>query len=93
MASPAAHDRDVERAAAPAGPEALDSRRADNRRRMLIAGAMCNVDLCEQEPDACRRTNTAGPAAAADYARDHGATMADQLLELAGLGVVGLPGI
>jgi len=40
MASPAAHDRDVERAAAPAGPEALDSRRADNRRRMLIAGAI-----------------------------------------------------
>jgi dTDP-4-dehydrorhamnose reductase len=40
---------------------------------ILVAGAMCNVDLCEVEPDACERTNTRGPAVVAEYARTHGA--------------------
>lgn len=39
---------------------------------ILVAGAMCNVDLCETEPDACRRTNTRGPEVVAEYARAHG---------------------
>jgi dTDP-4-dehydrorhamnose reductase len=40
---------------------------------VLVAGAMCNVDLCEQQPDECRRANTDGPALVAEYARTHGA--------------------
>lgn len=39
---------------------------------VLIAGAMCNVDRCEREPDLCRRINVDGPAAVAAYARRHG---------------------
>ena len=39
---------------------------------VLLAGAMCHVDRCEQEPDLCRRVNVAGPAAVAAYAREHG---------------------
>ena len=40
---------------------------------VLVAGAMCHVDLCEQEPDLCRRINVEGPAAIAEYARRTGA--------------------
>jgi dTDP-4-dehydrorhamnose reductase len=40
---------------------------------ILLAGAMCNVDLCETESTACERINTIGPAVVADYARTHGA--------------------
>jgi dTDP-4-dehydrorhamnose reductase len=40
---------------------------------ILVAGAMCNVDLCEVEPGACERTNTQGPVLVAEYARAHGA--------------------
>lgn len=40
---------------------------------ILVAGAMCNVDLCETEPEICERTNTQGPAVVADYARTQGA--------------------
>ena len=42
---------------------------------VLVAGAMCHVDRCEQEPDLCRRINVEGPAAVADYARRHGARL------------------
>jgi dTDP-4-dehydrorhamnose reductase len=40
---------------------------------ILVAGAMCNVDLCETEPELCTRINTEGPAVVADYARTQGA--------------------
>ena len=40
---------------------------------ILVAGAMCNVDQCELEPELCDRINTRGPAIVAEYARDHGA--------------------
>lgn len=40
---------------------------------VLVAGAMCHVDRCEQEPDLCRRINVRGPAEVANYARQHGA--------------------
>ena len=40
---------------------------------ILVAGAMCNVDQCELEPDMCERINTRGPAVVAEYAREHGA--------------------
>lgn len=39
---------------------------------ILIAGAMCNVDLCELEPMACRRVNALGPQVIAEYAREKG---------------------
>jgi dTDP-4-dehydrorhamnose reductase len=39
---------------------------------VLVAGAMCHVDLCEQKPDLCRRINVDGPAAVAEYAREAG---------------------
>lgn len=39
---------------------------------VLVAGAMCHVDLCEQETDLCRRINVEGPAAIAEYARRAG---------------------
>lgn len=40
---------------------------------ILIAGAICNVDVCEAEPVVCASTNTQGPAIVAEYARAHGA--------------------
>lgn len=40
---------------------------------ILVAGAMCNVDLCETESEMCTRINTEGPAVVADYARTQGA--------------------
>lgn len=40
---------------------------------ILIAGAMCHVDRCEQEPELCRRINVEGPAAIAEYASGSGA--------------------
>lgn len=40
---------------------------------ILVAGAMCNVDLCEVEPEVCERINVQGPALVAEYARSHGA--------------------
>jgi dTDP-4-dehydrorhamnose reductase len=40
---------------------------------VLVAGAMCHVDLCEQKPETCRRINVEGPAAIAEYARRAGA--------------------
>lgn len=39
---------------------------------ILVAGAMCNVDLCEVEPEVCERINIQGPALVAEYARAHG---------------------
>lgn len=39
---------------------------------VLIAGAMCHVDRCEQEPELCRRINVQGPAVMADYVRRQG---------------------
>jgi dTDP-4-dehydrorhamnose reductase len=39
---------------------------------ILVAGAMCNVDLCEMEPEACERINTQGPALVAEYAQTNG---------------------
>ena len=42
---------------------------------ILIAGAMCNVDQCEIEPDACERINLRGPAIVAEYAAGHGANI------------------
>ena len=47
----------------------LQSQRPDV---VLVAGAMCHVDLCEQEPDLCRRINVEGPAVIAEYARRAG---------------------
>ena len=38
---------------------------------ILVAGAMCNVDQCEVEPERCDRTNLEGPAVVAEYARTH----------------------
>jgi dTDP-4-dehydrorhamnose reductase len=35
---------------------------------VLIAGAMCDVDGCERDPEACRRVNTRGPARVAEWA-------------------------
>lgn len=35
---------------------------------ILLAGAMCNVDLCELEPETCRRVNVLGPRLVAEYA-------------------------
>lgn len=43
---------------------------------ILIAGAFCNVDLCETEVQVCRRVNTEGPRVVAGWARDHGGTVA-----------------
>lgn len=40
---------------------------------ILIAGAFCNVDLSETEPETCRRVNVGGPRQIGEYARDHGA--------------------
>ena len=40
---------------------------------ILIAGAMCNVDGCEQDMEACNRINTRGPVLIAELARDRGA--------------------
>jgi dTDP-4-dehydrorhamnose reductase len=40
---------------------------------VLVAGAFCNVDLCETESEMCGRINTQGPTVVADYARTHGA--------------------
>jgi dTDP-4-dehydrorhamnose reductase len=40
---------------------------------ILLAGAMCNVDLCETESETCERINTIGPSIVADYARTHDA--------------------
>ncbi len=40
---------------------------------VLVAGAFCNVDLCETESETCARINTQGPAVVADYARTYGA--------------------
>lgn len=42
---------------------------------ILLAGAMCNADQCEIEPDICERINTTGPALVAEYARHHGARL------------------
>lgn len=42
---------------------------------ILIAGAFCNVDLCETETQACRRVNTEGPRVIAEWARNHGGTV------------------
>jgi len=39
---------------------------------ILIAGAMCDVDRCELEPELCRRINALGPSVVAEYARDNG---------------------
>jgi len=39
---------------------------------ILVAGAMCAVDRCELETEACRRINVSGPRVVAEYARDHG---------------------
>lgn len=39
---------------------------------ILIAGAFCNVDLCETEQDACRRVNVIGPKLLGELAREHG---------------------
>lgn len=42
---------------------------------ILIAGAFCNVDLCETEARACRRVNAEGPGVIAEWARNHGGTV------------------
>lgn len=41
-------------------------------RWILIAGAFCNVDLCETETETCRRVNTEGPRLIGEWARGHG---------------------
>jgi dTDP-4-dehydrorhamnose reductase len=41
---------------------------------VFIAGAMCNVDGCELEPDVCQRINVSGPATVAAYLSRHGGT-------------------
>jgi dTDP-4-dehydrorhamnose reductase len=37
---------------------------------VLVAGAMCNAEQCEVDPDACESVNALGPATVAEYARD-----------------------
>jgi dTDP-4-dehydrorhamnose reductase len=37
---------------------------------VLVAGAMCNAEQCEVDPDACESVNAKGPATVAEYARD-----------------------
>lgn len=39
---------------------------------ILLAGAMCNVDGCEQEPEACFSVNVGGTRAVAEYVRERG---------------------
>ena len=39
---------------------------------VLVAGAMCHVDRCEQEPAQCRRINVDGPALVAGHVNQHG---------------------
>ena len=36
---------------------------------VLVAGAMCNAEQCEVDPDACESVNAIGPATVAEYAR------------------------
>jgi dTDP-4-dehydrorhamnose reductase len=50
--------------------ELLDQVRPDV---VLVAGAMCQVDRCEQEPDRCRRINVDGPGEVAAWASRVGA--------------------
>ena len=40
---------------------------------IIVAGAMCNAEQCERDPDLCERVNTTGPATVAEYARGAGA--------------------
>ena len=40
---------------------------------VLVAGAMCNAEQCEVDPDACESVNAIGPATVAEYARRSGA--------------------
>ncbi|MDA1184644.1 MAG: NAD(P)-dependent oxidoreductase [Acidobacteria bacterium] len=40
---------------------------------VLVAGAMCNAERCEVDPETCERINTTGPATVAEYARASGA--------------------
>jgi dTDP-4-dehydrorhamnose reductase len=40
---------------------------------ILLAAAMCHVDLCEERPELCRRINVEGPARIAEAARRVGA--------------------
>jgi dTDP-4-dehydrorhamnose reductase len=47
--------------------------RAERPDVVLVAGAMCHVDRCEQEPELCRRINVDGPAVIAEWARGSGA--------------------
>jgi len=42
---------------------------------ILLAGAMCNVDGCELDPDRCRRINSEGPTQLAEYAQRHSASL------------------
>lgn len=49
---------------------ALDDVRPD---AVIVAGAMCNAEQCEREPELCERINSTGPAAVAEYARVSGA--------------------
>ncbi len=39
---------------------------------VLLAGAMCNVDGCEREPDTCFQVNVAGTRAVAEHLRERG---------------------
>jgi dTDP-4-dehydrorhamnose reductase len=39
---------------------------------VLVAGAMCHVDGCEQDPRRCRSINTDGPRAVSEWLVEHG---------------------
>ncbi len=43
---------------------------------ILVAGAFCNVDRCETEPETCTRINVEGPRAIAQWAKGHDGTVA-----------------
>ena len=42
---------------------------------ILIAGAFCNVDLCETQRESCWAVNALGPAQICEYASQHGAAV------------------
>lgn len=66
---PQPHQRVLDLGDAGAVRAELDRVRADV---VLLAGAMCHVDGCEEQPDLCRRINVQAPAIAAEAARRHG---------------------
>lgn len=70
--APAAGQLQVDLGAPEAAAEAVRRLAPD---WIMIAGALCNVDLCETERDRCQRVNVEGPRAVAEQARALGAAV------------------